>query len=483
MSIGVAGRESGAPAPGSPEKAPSFAGIWVRFHQMKIPSLLAIIGLGTLLSPLGGAQEPPGYYDSVDLSSEATARLTIHQVIDDHQRYPYTSSGIDTWDILEEAMTDPSDPGRILDVYKNASYPKYGQGNNDYDREHPWPKSFGFPIYNGSNYPYTDCHVLLLCDASYNGSRGNRPYRTCSGSSDERPTDFNNGQGGGSGTYPGNSNWTNGLYTLGSWETWNGRRGDVARALLYMDVRYEGGTHGGTGAAEPDLILTDNESLIDASNTGQNESVAYMGMLSVLLQWHAEDPPDDFERDGHEVVYGYQGNRNPFIDHPEWVDCVFNGACDFGAWSKYCFGDGSGTPCPCLNHGGPGEGCRNSGGSGAVIDAEGSASVSAADLVLTGAGLVVLQPGLYFQAENAVDGGDGIVFGDGLRCAGGALIRLQVRGADPSGNSATTIDIAAKGAVNAGDTKRYQIWYRDPGVSPCLSEFNLSNGLEITWEP
>ncbi len=52
-----------------------------------------------------------------------------------------------------------------------------------------------------------------------------------------------------------------------------------------MDVRYEGGTHGDTGASEPDLILTDDESLIAASNTGNNEPVAYMGILSVLLQW------------------------------------------------------------------------------------------------------------------------------------------------------------------------------------------------------
>jgi len=450
---------------------------------MKVPRHLLTAGSAALLVAIGVAQEPPGYYDSVDFTDSATARQTLHQVIDDHVRYPYTATGTDTWDILEAKSTDPANSGRILDVYKNASYPKYGAGNTDYDREHSWPKSYGFPIYTGDNYPYTDCHVLFLADVSYNASRSNRPFRTCDASSDEKPTDFNDGKGGGSGTYPGNSNWTNGQYTLGSWEAWNGRRGDVARALFYMDVRYEGGTHGGTGAAEPDLILTDDEGLIAASNTGQNESIAYMGLLSVLLQWHAEDPPDDFERAGHEVVYSYQGNRNPFVDHPEWADCLFGGACDFGAWSKYCYGDGSGTPCPCLNHGSAGAGCINSGGTGATLGAAGSASVSAADLVLVGSGLVVLQPGLYFQADNRVNGGAGLAFGDGLRCAGGALIRLQVRGADPTGHSATTIDVAAKGAVSAGDTKRYQIWYRDPGVSPCLNEFNLSNGLEVVWEP
>ena len=101
----------------------------------------------------------------------------------------------------------------------------------------------------------------------------------------------------------------------------------MARALFYLDVRYEGGTHGSTNATEPDLILTNDETLIANSNTENNETVAYMGMLSVLLAWHAQDPVDDLERQRNNAVHNHQGNRNPFIDHPEWVACIFSNSC------------------------------------------------------------------------------------------------------------------------------------------------------------
>ena len=99
----------------------------------------------------------------------------------------------------------------------------------------------------------------------------------------------------------------------------------MARALLYADIRYEGGMHGGTGHSEPDLILTDDGDLIVTSS--ENEPVAYMGMLYVLLQWHAQDPVDDVERSRNDVVFSFQENRNPFIDHPEWVACLFMDEC------------------------------------------------------------------------------------------------------------------------------------------------------------
>ena len=291
------------------------------------PRLTTCLALVIALTSTGTAGEPPGYYDGVDASNPAALRQTLHAVIDDHTRFPYTSGATDTWNILELAQEDPANSSRVIDVYRNASFPKQGGGNSFYDREHSWPKSYGFPDNDSSNVPYTDCHLLFLCDGNYNQARSNKPFRFCTSGCSEFATDQNGGQGGQGGGYPGDSNWTSGAFTAGRWETWLGKRGDVARAMFYADVRYEGGIHTGLGVSEPDLILTDVESLIDGSNTGNNLSVAYMGMLSDLLQWHIQDPPDAHEMMRNDIVYSFQGNRNPFVDHPEWVACLFSGSC------------------------------------------------------------------------------------------------------------------------------------------------------------
>ncbi|HET6632752.1 MAG TPA: endonuclease [Rhodanobacteraceae bacterium] len=270
----------------------------------------------------GGSGGGSGYYAGVDTSSPTALRNSLHALIEQVTRIPYTSSSTDTWDVLEQADEDPLNGADVIDVYKNASYPKQGGGNTYYNREHTWPKSYGFPDDVSSNYAYTDMHMLMLVDSSYNSSRGNIPYGTCNASCREYPTVYNDGVGGGSGTYPGNSNWSNGDV----WEVWVGKRGDVARALLYMDVRFEGGTNPYTGYAEPDLVLTDDTSKIVVSN-GNTTGTAYMGKLSVLLQWAQQDPVSDFERLRNETVELYQGDRNPFVDHPEWIACVFQGQC------------------------------------------------------------------------------------------------------------------------------------------------------------
>jgi len=262
---------------------------------------------------------PAGYYDVVDSVDPDQLRATLHAVIDDHRRVAYNRRrGTDTWVMLERADAEPGLSGQLRDLYLHRIQRALGGGYGDYDREHAWPKSYGFPDDRGGNMPYTDGHALFIADAGYNRSRSNRPFAWCTAADCEaRPT------AGGEGTnYIDDARGAD-----GGWEVWHARRGDVARALFYLDVRYDGSRHGVTGVREPDLVLTDDRALIARSNTGDNLDVAYMGLRAVLLEWHRLDPPDARERARNDLIASFQGNRNPFVDHPGWVACVFEGLC------------------------------------------------------------------------------------------------------------------------------------------------------------
>jgi hypothetical protein len=158
--------------------------------------------------------------------------------------------------------------------------------------------------------------------------------------------------------------------------------------------------------------------------------------------------------------------------------------------SGQTFGGGLLSHCPCGNDAASSNditGCANTSGlpfmSGAGLTASGSTSVAVtpATFTLRGRSLVAGQPGLYFQGNNAVNNGFGNHFGDGLRCAGQSVIRLQVKMASPSGVSQTTTDLIAKGGISAGHIRYYQLWYRDPPSGLCGSGFNLTNGVKVTF--
>lgn len=155
----------------------------------------------------------------------------------------------------------------------------------------------------------------------------------------------------------------------------------------------------------------------------------------------------------------------------------------------YCNGDGSGTLCPCgnINDGSagvagcataPGPNCNNPSG-GVALTASGSASIAANDAALAVSGAQSFQPGLFFRADNAIGGGNGVAFGDGLRCAGGNVVRLEIVPADAAGQAGTSVSLSA--GLVPGDVRRYQYWCRVPGCSPCGVGFTLSNGYEIAW--
>jgi len=153
--------------------------------------------------------------------------------------------------------------------------------------------------------------------------------------------------------------------------------------------------------------------------------------------------------------------------------------------TAYCFGDGSSLACPCGNNSTPGngEGCLNSLGTGGKLDASGTASLSNDTVVLTGT-LMPNSSALYFQGTSQQGAGAGVVFGDGLRCAGGAVIRLATKfnalgtsqfpaGGDPQ--------VSVRGLVTTPGVRTYQGWYRNAAAFCTTSTFNLTNGYEITW--
>ena len=152
--------------------------------------------------------------------------------------------------------------------------------------------------------------------------------------------------------------------------------------------------------------------------------------------------------------------------------------------TAYCFGDGSGTACPCGNAGAAGRGCANSlNASGARLVATGTASLSGDTIVLSGSGMSNSSV-LYFQGTTEQNAGLGAVFGDGLRCAGGSILRLGTKtnvagastypvGADPS--------VSVRGLIVAPGVRTYQVWYRNAAAFCTSDTFNLSNGLSITW--
>ncbi|WP_199350978.1 endonuclease [Haliangium ochraceum] len=283
---------------------------------------------------------------------------SLHELIDDHRRFPYTSSATDVWDVMTAADEALDTPGMVRDIYRNALFPQIASGNDFYDREHTWPKSVGFPRDVVANYPYTDVHHLFPADSRYNSTKSNKYFDDCGATCQELVTEDDGVAGGGSGVYPGNSNWTAGAGVDGRWEAWRGRRGDVARAMFYMDLRYEGGVHGVTGVAEPDLRLTDDLGRIESSTT--NQPIAYMGRLSTLLRWHREDPVDEAERVRNDIVASFQGNRNPFIDHPAWVRCMFEQRCAPEPWINELHYDNDGAD--------EGEGVEIAGPAGVKLD-------------------------------------------------------------------------------------------------------------------
>ncbi len=266
---------------------------------MKTYCLALLMALGISVSY---AQIPPGYYDPAQGLTGDQLKAALHNIIDGHVEFPYSSSSTDTWDILKETDRDPNNPNNVIGLYSRFSMNAAAEydGGAGWSREHVWAKSRGdFGTSLGAG---TDLHHIRAEDVSTNSARNNRNFDECN----EQYIDNGGNYSGATPAFTSSTDWV--------WEPPAEVKGDVARMLFYMVVRYEG-TNG-----EPDLELQETY----LSNTSKEP---FHAKLSTLIQWHLADPVDDAERTRNDIIYSYQQNRNPFIDHPEYVCELYPAEC------------------------------------------------------------------------------------------------------------------------------------------------------------
>ncbi len=228
---------------------------------------------------------PTGYYDSAigltgsALKAQLTTIMTTGFVARSYGDSRYAFAVTDK---------DPNNSSNILLIYNRASVSSTWDGGSTFNREHTWPCSLLGIDTPSNSYKgvASDLFMLRPCDDNINSSRSNSPYGTTTSS----------------GTY--------GYKTSGYWYPGDADAGDIARGMFYAATRWSS---------------YNNLTLVNGS-----PSTYQMGDLQSLLKWHYTDTPDTFERYRNQAIYSstlnptyYQGNRNAYIDHPEYVWSVF----------------------------------------------------------------------------------------------------------------------------------------------------------------
>jgi endonuclease I len=254
---------------------------------------------------------PTGYYDSLEgLSGNA-----LKQAVQDIIAAPTVRlhSYADIWDIIRTADQNPENSNQIWDMYLEIPMAKLDQQTTSsivgkWNREHIFCQSRGgFEVANGDTADgigiwnstsaasvvdgVSDAHHIRAENGQENSSRNNKNYGTVNSST----------------VYAGPSG------TQGSW------RGDVARALFYMAVRFDG----------LNVVNGDPSEYLPSTSIASGN----IGDLATLLVWNHSDSKDDFEMNRNNYIYTWQMNRNPFIDYPLLVDYIFG--ANFGQpWSS-----------------------------------------------------------------------------------------------------------------------------------------------------
>lgn len=240
---------------------------------------------------------PEAYYASAAGLMGEPLRAALHAIIDNHTVVSYDYA----WTVFRTADDKPN--GKVWDIYSDVpggtSPYEYdfgideggigGAEGNGYTREHSWPKSW----FDDASPMVSDVFALYPCDAHVNGNRGNYPYGEVSS-----PEWVSlNGSERGPCTYPG--------YSGIVFEPIDEYKGDLARTYFYMTARYYTEDAGWTGSP-----MTSGADLLPWA-------------VDMLLEWHEADPVSRKEIERNGTIYGVQHNRNPFVDHPEFVDAMY----------------------------------------------------------------------------------------------------------------------------------------------------------------
>lgn len=239
----------------------------------------------------------PSYYNGVNLTltgmslkSELSQKIT--------NTHTTTLMYNDLWAVLQLTDADPNNSNDVFLVYgyndgdsnpttdRTRTKSNYGGNNGQWNREHTYAKSLGTPDL-GTSGPGADAHHVRCSDVQMNNNRGSRKFAAGSGNAGVTGANW----------YPGNE-W----------------KGDVARMMMYMYLRYP-------AQCKPNNVGVGSSVGVDPS------------MITLFLQWNAEDTVSAYETNRNNLLESYQGNRNPFIDNPYLATVIWGGQVAQDKWN------------------------------------------------------------------------------------------------------------------------------------------------------
>lgn len=262
--------------------------------------------LFSLFLPILGIAQIPQYYNNIDFkqSKEIVKSQITYLITNTHTEIGYNK----VWEVLDRADEDPDNKDNVLLIYghpnisdekdprsrtrKKTSKHKGGTTNGRWNREHVFAKSLATPKLIGEGNKIdagSDAHNLRAADGRWNSTRNNRIFAEAKGISQKI----------------GNNEW----YPGDEW------KGDVARIIMYMYVRY--GTR-----TSPNAI-----------GAGGYSNYRIPDMPDIFIKWNIEDPVSDFERKRNQEIYYTQNNRNPFIDNPYLATLIWGGEKAEDTWN------------------------------------------------------------------------------------------------------------------------------------------------------